>query len=262
METYKNYLAVAVGAARHSGKIFKANFGKPKHIKQKAGNYRDLVTEIDSKIEMAIKKEIFSHFPGHKILGEEFGWAGENGQGQLSWIIDPIDGTTNFIQGIPMCCISLALWKNNRPLLGVIYNPVTEQLYSAIKGQGAYLNGEKNTVSKIKNLKNAFGGVGWGRDVNLGAQILPYFLKTTKKIRVLGSAAWELTRVASGEYDFFIQGSVKIWDIAAGLLIVQEAGGKITDWRGKAPVLTTAQLLASNKAVHKEILKLLKNSSK
>ncbi len=248
------YLTVALKAAREGGKTFRQNFGKPKHIKSKGGNPRDLVTEVDVRIEKLIRRRILQHFPTHKIIGEEGGWDKSIKDQDWFWIIDPIDGTTNFIQGLPLCCISIALWDNQGPLVGVVYNPATAVTYHAVRGRGAYKNAQKIKASSVVALEQSYGGVGWGRNTKSAATILPVFVTKMKKTRTLGSSAWETCLVADGTYDYFIQASVNIWDVGAAGLVVTEAGGKATTWDGQPFTLESKNLLASGSGLHKKLL--------
>lgn len=251
-------LKIAIDAAKKSGPIFKANFGKPKHIKHKSGNARNLVTEIDVKIEKLIRAKITKNFPGDKVIGEELGWEKNISKNNRVWIIDPVDGTNNFIQGAPACCISIAVWDKKGPLAGVIYNPITNELYSAQRGKGAFLNGEKINVSKISRIIDAYGGVGWSEIRLNGSKLFDALVHKVGKLRAFGSTALQMCYVASGTYDFYSVTGMHVWDIAAGLLIVQEAGGKVTDWQGENANLKIYKLLASNGKVHKKILDLTK----
>jgi len=260
MQKNDQYLKVAIKAATYCGKIFKTFFGQAKHITNKGGNPRDFLTEVDVRLEKHIRGEISANFPSHKIIGEEMG-SDIVGKKDLFWIIDPIDGTTNFIHGIPICCISLALWDNNGPLIAVVFNPITDELYTATRGKGAKLNGKKITVSKTSELSNGYGAVGWGRDVKMGTKIFPFMVEISNKVRILGSCALELCLLASGHIDHYVHGSMKIWDAAAGMLIATEAGGKFTDWQGKKPTLEIKQFLAGNNKIHKELLVKFKNLS-
>ncbi len=213
-----------------------------------------MVTEIDHKIERQFRTYIAKKFPGHKIIGEEFGTCRPE-KNDLVWIIDPIDGTTNFIQGLPFCCISIALWDNRGPLVGVVYNPILEELYTASRDHGSFLNGKRLAVSSVSKFSRAYGGFGWGRDIGIAVKSFPLIIKNTKKIRTLGNAAWETCLVAKGVYDFQIQKKICIWDFAAAACILQEAGGKITDEKGQKISLRTNTLICSNGKLHKEILK-------
>lgn len=253
MNKSENYLAVAVATAKEAGKIFKANFGKPAKISLKGNNPRDLVTEIDSRLEKLTKERLHKKFPNHDILGEESGLSNFHKQTNYQWFIDPIDGTSNYIHGFPFCCISIALWDKQGPLVGVIYNPVLDYLFTAERGKGAFLNNKRITVSKQSKLNNAFGGYGWGRDVQKASKNFPIFVKGLNKIRTLGSTTMELCFVAAGVYDFHIQAHLSIWDFAAAVLIITEAGGKTTNWQGKTPSVKTTNLIASNARLHPQL---------
>lgn len=260
MNFNKKHVAVALKAAKESGPIFKKYFGHAGKTKPKNGNPRDLVTKIDLQIEKKIRQTILQNFPDAKIIGEEFGQS-EVGPHDLVWLIDPIDGTTNFIQGLPTCCVSIALWQGNQPLLGITYNPAADQLFFAEKGKGTKLNGKKISVSNINKLDDAFGGLGWGRDVPWAEENFPKLLHQLRKVRTLGSTAMEISYVAKASYDFQIQGRIKIWDFAAAAVILTEAGGTITDFAGQPVSLSTTQILASNGKIHSQLLKELKKIS-
>ncbi|MEK7617577.1 MAG: inositol monophosphatase family protein [Patescibacteria group bacterium] len=253
----QDYLKVAIKAAKEAAPIFKKYFGKAGKTTAKNGDPRDLVTKADLQIERLIRKTILKTFPKSKIIGEEYSQS-KLVPNDIVWLVDPIDGTTNFIQGLSNCAISIALWQGQQPLLGLVYNPLTGQLFSAQKGKGAELNGKKIKVSQTKKIDSAFGGFGWGRDIAWGVKNFPKLLPKLRKIRTLGSTAMELCKVAEGMYDFQIQGRIKIWDFAAAAIILTESGGKITDFKGQSATLTTTQILASNGKIHKQLLKIVK----
>lgn len=253
MNQPNEYLKTAIQAAKQSGEIFKKNFGKPKNVSMKNNDPRDLVTEIDKKIESQIRASLLKKFPGHKIIGEEFG-SQELKKNDLVWIIDPIDGTTNYIHGVPICCISIGLWDSRGPLAAVVYNPVTNYLFSAAKGRGAFLNNKKIRVSQKPQLRQAFGGFGWGRNIHKAQVNFPKLVNLLHKIRTLGSSTFELCFVAMGVFDFHIQSEINIWDFAAAALIIKQAGGKITEQSGKTISLTSKSVIASNGKLHKELL--------
>ena len=253
MNSDQKYLEAAVSAAAAAGKIFKQNFGRPKSVTMKNNDPRDLVTEIDKKIETQIRKTLLKKFPGHKFIGEEFGLS-ELTKNDLVWIIDHIDGTTNYIHGVPICCISLALWDSRGPVVATVYNPVAGYLFSAAKNRGAFLNGKKIRVSKEPRLRHAFGGFGWGRNIHKAQVNFPKLVNLLHKIRTLGSSTSELCFVAMGVFDFHIQSEINIWDFAAAALIIKEAGGKITEQNGKAISLTSKSVIASNGKIHKGLI--------
>ena len=255
----QDYLKVAISAAKESGKIFVRYFGKPKDIQMKGGDPRNLVTEIDKKIETQIRKTILKYFPKHKFIGEEFG-SQKIVKNDFVWIIDPIDGTTNYIQGLPMCCISIGLWQNNQPLAGVVYNPVFGKLFTASKNGGAYLNGKRLSVSKKGDVSQAYGGFGWGRNIHKAQVNFPKLLPLLHKIRTLGSATFEMCYVAMGVFDFHIQSEINVWDFAASTLIVREAGGTVTELSGKPLTVESKTFLASNGKLHGKMVSELKKS--
>lgn len=143
-------------------------------------------------------------------------------------------------------------------MLGVVCNPNTSELLTAIKGKGAFLNGKKIHVSTSNNIKNFFGAAGWGRDKGMGVKILPLMVQNANKVRVYGSAALETSAVAKGNFDYYVHGSLNVWDFAAAALFVTEAGGEVTDWRGKKVTPQTKQIIASNGKIHKKLLELIK----
>lgn len=255
------YLQTATAAAKEAGKIFKANFGKPKIVSLKGGNPRDLVTEIDKQLERLIKSRIHKKFPDHNIVGEESGLSDFKKHNGYTWFIDPIDGTTNYIQGLPLCCISISLWDSRGPLVSAIYNPILDYLFTASRGQGAFLNGKKIHVSQKRQLINAFGGFGWGRDIGKASKNFPLLIKVLNKIRTLGSSTLELCYVACGVYDFHVQAHLKIWDFAAAVLVITEAGGRATDWQGRRPTAETVNLIGSNSMLHRPLLQKTKKLS-
>jgi len=251
------YLKTAVVAVKQAGPIFKKYFGCPKSVSIKHGDPHDLVTEVDRKIETEFRKFINKKFPDHKVIGEEFGTPTLL-KNDLVWIIDPIDGTTNYIQGLPMACISIGLWDNKGPLVGVVYNPILNELYTAQRGKGAFLNGRRLRVSKINKFRLAYGGFGWGRDIAIAIKSFPLVISNTKKIRTLGSSTLEICLIARGVYDFLIQKRINIWDYAAAVLVLTEAGGHATDTRGLPINIGSKSILATNGKIHKEILQVIK----
>jgi len=244
-------------AAKQAGPIFKKYFGCPKTVSIKHGDPHDLVTEVDREIETKFRKFINKKFPGHKVIGEEFGTA-KIGKNDLVWIIDPIDGTTNYIQGLPIACVSIALWDSKGPLVGVVYNPILNELYTAQRGNGSFLNGRRLRVSQVNKFRSAYGGFGWGRDIAIAIKSFPLVISSTKKIRTLGSSTLEICLIARGVYDFLIQKRINVWDYAAAVLILTEAGGSTSDTHGKPIDIKSKSILATNGKIQKEILQVLK----
>ena len=254
----KVYLKVALKAAKESGKIFKRFFGRAEEVRHKDGNKLNLVSAADIAIENLINKIITVNFPEHQILGEEAGW-GKQKENNFKWIIDPIDGTTNFIQGVPFCAISIALWDRRGPLVAVVYDPLHEKLYQAARGQGAKVNGKNIKASKIKKLPDAIGGFGWNEAYDPGilsaTRLSSKIITSARKSRVLASTVLQLAYVAEGVFDFYAVNAIKAWDFAASALLISEAGGKVTDWQGKSPKINTTNLIATNGKIHAELLK-------
>lgn len=259
MTSEQKYLKLAEKAAKNSGPIFKKYFGHPGIVNIKNNDPMNLVTEIDLKIERSIRNQILKEFPQAKIIGEEFGSCAIE-KDDIVWIIDPIDGTTNFIHGIPLCCISIGVWDHKGPVAGAVYNPIINQIYTAQRGKGAFLNGKKITPSKITSLKNSSGSIGW-RSPEKGSEIFSKITKMTRKVRVLASSAWQTCLVASGQMDFYATTDVNIWDVAGPLAVLSEAGGGFSDFNGKAIGIDLTQIIASNKKLHKELVNTLKNRS-
>ncbi len=257
MQNNEKYLQTAVTAAKQAGVIFKKYFGKPKKVSLKENNIRNAVTEVDLRIEKLIRKIIHKKFPDHKVIGEEFG-SGQLLKNDVVWIIDPIDGTNNFIRGIPLCCISIAVWQNGKPVIAVLYNPLTNQLFLANAGKGAYLNGQKIHVTKVGRIDRALGGIGWSLKLNRAEKMFATIVPFVNKARALGTTALQLAYVASGIYDYYTVNDMHIWDVAAGILLIEEAGGKVTDWQGKKPNYHVSELVASNGKIHSQLIQRLK----
>lgn len=254
------YLKVAKTASLEAGKVFQKYFGKATGIKDKQGLDRNIVTEADLQIEKILRKHILKNFPVHKILGEEFGGNINIQNNDFIWILDPIDGTNNFAQGIPLCCISIALWNNQGPLVSLVLNPITKEVFEAEKNLGATYNGKKSQVSKVSEPKKSYGGFGWSSYSTKQQKDKMFFTATEKfgKARALGSAVLEMCYVATAKMDFFFSEGIKIWDIASGALLITESGGKITNTKGQKLSLTDTSIIASNGKLHSYILKNLR----
>lgn len=251
------YLKVAKIAAKESEKIFLKYFGRATNVRDKQGLNRNIVTEADLAIEKVLRKHIRKAFPAHKILGEEFGGKPEIKKGEFLWILDPIDGTNNFAQGIPICCISIALWDFTGPVMAYVTSPVTKETFEAVKGTGTKYNGKITKVSNISNPKKSFGAYGWSSYSTTKEINEVFFLASKKfgKVRALGSSVMEMCYVAVGKMDFYFAKGIKIWDIASGALLVSEAEGKITAYNGNPLKTTDTSMVSSNGKLHSYILK-------
>lgn len=242
-----------------ASKLIIKSFKNISKISYKKG-YFNLVTNVDHEVEALIIKEINLKFPDHSIIAEESGLQNKNPKHQ--WFIDPIDGTTNFAHRYPCFCISLAYAKNNKLIFGLVKNPLTGEIYSAKKNKGARLNGKQITVSRIKKLKNSLLATGFPYEKKSSRYSnFNNFCRLTMSshgVRRDGSAALDLCYVASGKIDGFWEFKLSPWDVAAGILIVKEAGGKITDIKGNKYNFNSQGIVASNDYIHKEFIRLLK----
>jgi myo-inositol-1(or 4)-monophosphatase len=249
---------VAIDAVKKSGKMLLEEYLKFDRHDSRLKAHNELVTKCDLRSEEIILGEIRRSFPLDGIISEERGTV--KGVNNLTWILDPIDGTTNFSFHNPLWCISLALAKEEGLILGIIYAPYMDELFVGIKGEGALLNGRPIKVSNIKDGKilNTFCH---GREKNDIKKALKYYSKqklADKDCRQMGTAALELAYVAAGRVESFVAPGDKIWDVAAGVLLVEEAGGKLTDFNGKPWRFDSPDIVASNGLIHKDILKALK----
>ncbi len=253
-ETDASYLKVAVHAAQKAGKILLSSYGKLKSSQIRTKSKNDFVTEIDKKSEQIIISAIRRAFPDHGIQGEESGPSpGKN----VLWIIDPLDGTSNYIHQFPMFSISIGIQKEGVMRAGVIYDPLHEELFTATKNKGAFLNKKKIGVSGTQKLSESLMATGFPfRARDRFDQYLVSFNKITLGsvgLRRGGSAALDLAYVACGRFDGFWEMDLSPWDIAAGALLVEEAGGKISDFWGAADYLKHGDTLASNGFIHQEL---------
>lgn len=250
-------LAVAIRAAKAAGKIIMKKYGKTAiHYKE----YLDSVTEADKKAEQKIISIIKKEFPTHSIIAEESGKHMQ--QSEYTWVIDPLDGTGNFTMMLPFFNTSIALIKGNTLILGVVYSPIQKELFHATKKRGAFLNGKRIRVSGQDNLLKARSAFcHGGRTPELIERATSRYVRLKGKrckIRQLGSAALELAYVGAGRLDAFWMTDINLWDVAAGVLLVQEAGGVVTDFAGKPYAQGTPKdILASNGAIHKKLRSLL-----
>jgi len=247
-------LKLALELARKAGEELRQGFGHVKQIRRKGAV--DLVTEYDLRSERLILEAIRQAFPQDAILSEE---AGQVSLGDICWMVDPLDGTTNFAHALPMFCVSIACTQHGAPALGVIYDPLREELFQALAGGGASLNGEPLRVSETDSLQEALLVTGFPYDIRTNPQNnLDHYSRLallSLGVRRLGSAALDLAYVAAGRFDGYWELRLNPWDWAAGVLLVQEAGGRATDFRGSEQVLVGADsLVATNGRIHGELL--------
>jgi myo-inositol-1(or 4)-monophosphatase len=255
------FLATAIEAVLEAGRIQLASFGKDGLRIDKKGAI-DLVTEVDVAVERRFRAFIAERFPGHAILAEELGGPEPGSPARHCWIYDPIDGTTNFAHGLPIFCASLALEIDGVLSVGAIYDPTREELFTAERGGGAYLNGRRLAVTQADVLIDALLCTGFHYDVHHSGEavleLFGAFVRRARAVRRLGSAALDLAYVAAGRLDGFWEDLLKPWDVAAGALIVQEAGGVVSALDGQPFDVRKARIVAANPALHPQLLEVIR----
>ena len=245
----------AISVAKKAGTFLLQNFRKDQGLVKKRGTAKELHLPYDIKSDKLIISEIKKKFPKHNLLTEESGFI--NNKSEYTWIIDPLDGSTNFARGNPFFAVSIALLKGNRLILGIVYAPFLKELYVAERGKGAYLNDKKLHVSRISKLSRSYfvsceGGDATNRRI---AKINALFHPLVKDMRKLGSAALESASVACARSEAYIVRQISPWDVAAGVLLVEEAGGKVTDFAGKTWMAKKSNVVFSNGKIHSQILR-------
>ncbi len=250
--------ATKAGAAELT-RFFNSSF----EVHNKEG-INNLVTEADHAAEKAIFEVIRASFPEHYILSEESGELMQDSS--YKWIIDPIDGTVNFANGIPICCVSIAVEKDGQMILGAVYNPVMNEFFFAERGQGAYLNDKRIYVSEQSELIKACMVTGFPYTYldmpNGPLQVFERFIRKGNPVRRLGSAAIDLCWVAAGRFDGFYEHKLNAWDSAAGFLLVEEAGGKVTDFKGDHYSPYQPHIVATNGKIHDELVEVINDRKK
>ncbi len=253
----QKFLEVAIEAVKSAEPIFRASFGHPSVVYTKSSP-TDVVTDADREIEKLLVTEIKKHFPDHDIVGEEFSSTIQP-TAPYYWYLDPIDGTRMFVHGLPTCCISVAVCDREGPLAGVVFNPETHELFTALRGKGAFKNGKLLAVSTASKLSVSFGGLGWTNSEESG-EFLGKLVPRIGKVRVLGSSAYQLCLVAEGRMDFYIVSGIHPWDIAAGVLIAKEAGAVLTDFEGGVYDISLPRVLATNGHLHADLVGVVQKS--
>jgi myo-inositol-1(or 4)-monophosphatase len=253
-------LNFAMQTARDAGQILLDKFGRKINVSKKGDI--NLVTEADLASEKFIIERIKSHYPKHSILAEESGEAVIiGGSSRWKWIIDPLDGTTNFAHGYPCFCVTLALEYEERIVVGVTYDPTRDEMFSAERGDGASLNGRQIRVSETEKLSEALIVTGFPYDfkrkVNF-ARNLTEFLMRSRGVRRDGSAAIDMAYVACGRFDGFWEEGLNPWDVAAGLLLIEEAGGRVTYYDDSPFSIYQPPICASNGLIHAEMIEVLR----
>ncbi len=240
-------LNIAIAAARRAGRLIVRQLPKRDSIPVTEKANMDFATEVDRSVELEIRRDLRRAFPDHAFLGEE---TGSTGHSRYQWVVDPLDGTSNFIHGIGHFAVSIALLDRDEPITGVIFDPLRDELFVAEKGRGALLNDRRLRVSGRRELAGAMLATGFAPRVRkqLASQltITGGLLAEAEDIRRTGSAALDLAYVACGRFDAYYEAGVKPWDIAAGVLLVREAGGHVGDFNGAQRFVDSGEIVAGN----------------
>lgn len=249
---------MAIQVVEEAGEVLISHFQGKKEIRSKGRS--NLVTDVDLLSEKVILGLLESEYPSHSILSEE----SDNiaAASDYTWIVDPLDGTNNYVFGLPFFCTTIALAAGEDILLGVTYAPLQKELFRAQKGWGAYLNGLPISVSSRTSLAAAFVGLDMGYDADKGRELLEVLRGLwpgVHSLRIMGSAALGLAYVACGRLGLYFHRSLYPWDLASGILLVRESGGTVTDWEGKEASIHCSEIIAANATLHQEFLELLQS---
>jgi myo-inositol-1(or 4)-monophosphatase len=251
----ESFPETAAAIAREAGALLVRFFERRIAFEYKGEH--DLITEADRASETLIVERLRSHFPSHAIVAEE--GSGHAARSEYCWYVDPLDGTTNFAHGFPVFNVTLALEHAGRLIAGVVYDPIRDEMFSAERGSGAYLNGRRIHASRADRLEQALVATGFPnmrRRDSINVLFFHQMAMATHGVRRPGAAALDLAYVAAGRLDAFWEFGLKSWDMAAGLLLVEEAGGSISDMNGAPALLTSPHILADNGRIHAETLEL------
>lgn len=253
-------LEFAVQLAQEAGRLLRDHFGRATSVSHKSTTL-DLVTDVDLLSEQYIKEKIAAHYPKHQILAEESGH--QQADSEYRWLVDPLDGTTNYAHGYPCFAVSLALEQSGEIILGVVYDPIHDELFAAERGHGATLNGRPIHVSGITRLSDSLLVTGFPYDVRsnpISIELFARFMNRAQAVRRDGSAALDMCYVACGRFDGFWELGLKPWDTAAGYLIIEEAGGRVSKFDGRPLNIYEPEVLASNGLIHGEMMNVLTDS--
>ncbi len=258
-------LNVMIKAARKAGRMLKRDFGEVEHLQVSLKGPANFVTAADRRAEEILREELEHARPGYGFLGEESG-AHEGTDKTHRWIVDPLDGTSNFLHSIPHFAISIALEREGTIVAGLVYNPANEELFTAERGKGAFLNDQRLRVAVRKRLADAVISCGLphlGRgDLALSRKEIAAVQEKVAGLRRFGAAALDLAWLAAGRFDGYWERNLSPWDVAAGLILVREAGGYITDLEGGEAPFLTGDVVAGNETMHRELTRLLKEAGK
>jgi len=251
-------LNVAINAAIQAGKLINQYVDRLDCINIQQKTHNDFVSEVDRQAEEIIIQDIQKFFPDHAIEAEESGLQGKN---EYCWIIDPLDGTANFIHGIPQFAVSIAVKHKDTLVAGVVYDPSSHELFTALKGKGARLNNRRLRISQTNQLSKALIGTGFPfrhpDRIDHYIEIFKDMMINSSGIRRAGAAALDLAYVAAGRLDGFWEDGLNSWDIAAGALLIEEAGGMISDFSGEQHFLQNGNLVTGNAKIHKQLLDII-----
>ena len=268
----KSFTAVAINCASKAGEWIKTKLGNHTSLNLKY-SAQDLVTEVDKGAEMMIRNLVLTHFPHHSFLGEEGVKPGPEAsdralqsviEAEYLWVVDPVDGTTNFVHGFPFFSVSIALAHKGEVIVGVVYDPMRDELFVAEKGKGAYVRGRRTQVSEEQTLRESLLATGFPADTNYSLPInmrgLQALVPQVRNIRSSGSAALHMAYVAAGRLSGFWEYGLNSWDLAAGALLVSESGGRVTDVQGNPYHLGVRHVAASNGHIHEAFVDVLKKA--
>lgn len=256
---------VMIGAARKAARSLKRDFGEVEQLQVSVKGPGNFVTAADRRAEEMLRAELTKARPGYSFLGEE-GGRHEGADKSHTWIVDPLDGTSNFLHGLPHFAISIGLERDNTMVAGLIYNPISDEMFTAERGKGAFLNDKRVRVAARRRLSDAILSCGLPHpghgDIELNQREMRAVQDKVSGLRRLGAAALDLAYVAAGRYDGYWERHLQPWDVAAGILIVREAGGFITDVDGGEAMFGKGHILAGNEFIHRELLATLKAAGK
>jgi myo-inositol-1(or 4)-monophosphatase len=258
-------LNVMIKAARQAARTLKRDFGEVEHLQVSLKGPANFVTAADRRAEEILREELERARPGYGFLGEE-GGRREGSDRTHTWIVDPLDGTSNFLHGIPHFAISIALEREGTIVAGLVYNPVNDELFTAERGKGAFLNDQRLRVAARRRLADAMVACGlphYGHgDIALAQKELAVVQPAVAGLRRFGSATLDLAWVAAGRLDAYWERDLSPWDLAAGVILVREAGGFATDLDGGQAILTQGQVVAGNETLHRDLQRLLAKAAK
>jgi len=254
-------LNIAVRAARAAGPVITRNMDRLDTLKVDRKQRNDLVSEVDKQAEFEILKVLNKAYPDHAVLGEEGGLSGAE-NAEYTWVVDPLDGTTNYLHGFPHFNVSIALKHNGKVTQGVVYNPVSQELFTATRGDGAWLNNKRIRVSKINSMSNALIGTGFpyreGDDLDTYINVSREMTTQCQGIRRPGACALDMAFVAAGRLEGFWISGFSEWDVAAGALLVREAGGLVNDFNGGTDFVSSRTLVCGNPKVAHAMIGVIK----